>query len=270
MEVQFWGVRGTVGCPGPDYQEYGGNTSCVEVRCGDKRILLDAGTGIRNFGRTSCQTRPCDLAILLTHTHWDHISGFPFFAPAYAPGNRFRIMAGHLKEQTIAQVLSGQMVQPYFPVPMEVMQADLEFEDFNAGDTFILHDDIRVITAPLNHPGGATGYRIEHGGRAFCYVTDTEHVPGKIDETILGLIEGADLVLYDATYTEEEFKSKIGWGHSTWEEGVKLAKEAGVKQLGLFHHDPDHTDPAMRAIEKAAQERFSGAFACREGSTITL
>jgi len=147
------------------------------------------------------------INLLLTHTHWDHINGFPFFTPAYDPKRSMRIMAGHLKDNGggIHSVLSTQMNNPMFPVPLEAMQADMNFEDFVAGDSFPLYPDVHVRTAPLNHPNNATGYRIEYGGKSVCYITDTEHVPGEPDQNILGLIEGADAVIYDSTYTEEEF-----------------------------------------------------------------
>src|SRR5690606_37872833 len=134
------------------------------------------------------------------------------------------------------------------------MSGQLEFEDFTAGDDFWLGPDVRVKTAPLNHPSGATGYRIEHMGKALCYVTDTEHIPGQPDQSVLGLIEGADLVVYDSTYTDEEFTRRAGWGHSTWQEGIRLCSSANVKRLALFHHDPDHEDLQMEQIEQAAKQ----------------
>jgi phosphoribosyl 1,2-cyclic phosphodiesterase len=146
----------------------------------------------------------------------------------------------------------------------------VEFEDFAAGDRFKLYDDVTIRTAPLNHPNGATGYRIEHQGRSVCYVTDTEHDPAKPDENILGLIEGADLVIYDSTYTEDEFLDRHGWGHSTWNEGVKLCRLAGVRQLAIFHHEPDHEDPFMDALADEAKAVWEGAFVAREGCFVDL
>ena len=151
----------------------------------------------------------------------------------------------------IESVISGQMAQPTFPVPLAVMGAKMEFEDFRAGDTFKLGDDIVVKTAPLNHPDGATGYRFEHRGKAMCYVTDTEHIPGKPDENILALTEGADLVIYDSPYTDKEFVHHVGWGHSTWQECVRLCQAANVKTLAIFHHDPDHEDIFMELLALA-------------------
>lgn len=269
--VKFWGVRGSIACPSAQHVEYGGNTSCIEVRCDDYRIILDAGTGIRSLGQDFLKSGYKNSHLLLTHTHWDHINGFPFFAPAFIPGNSFHVMAGHLNEMGgIREVLANQMANPTFPVPLEIMQADLTFEDFYAGDTFAMGKGISVKTQPLNHPNGATGYRIEYQGKSICYVTDTEHVPGKPDQHVLKLIEGADLVIYDTTYDDEEFKNRVGWGHSTWEEGIRLCMAANVKQLALFHHDPDHTDDVMKIIEAKAIEMWSPVFAAKEGMLIEM
>jgi phosphoribosyl 1,2-cyclic phosphodiesterase len=153
---------------------------------------------------------------------------------------------------------------PLFPVPLEALQAKLRFVDFKAGETWDQGGGVKIITMPLNHPNGATGYRIEHDGQSICYVTDTEHVIGKPDQNVLKLIEGAGLVIYDCTYTDQEFPAKIGWGHSTWEEGVRLCKMAGVKQMAIFHHDPDHNDDFMHALERTARQAWAGAFVARE------
>lgn len=270
LSVKFWGVRGSIACPSPNHIKYGGNTSCIEVNANGHRLVLDAGTGIRGLGKTYLEDDISQVHILLTHTHWDHINGFPFFVPAYDPRRSIHIMAGHLRgADGIQNVLAAQMDNPMFPVPLSAMQAKMRFEDFEAGMAFNMHDDVHVRTAPLNHPNGATGYRIEHGGHSICYVTDTEHVPGKLDQNILGLIEGTDLVIYDSTYTEEEFPSKIGWGHSTWNEGVKLCRAAGAKALAIFHHDPEHEDAMMDKLGEEAKAEWDGAFVAREGMVLT-
>lgn len=271
FNVKFWGVRGTFPCPSPSHLAYGGNTSCVEVRVGGKVLVLDAGTGLRSLGKRFLKDGVRDATLLLTHAHWDHINGFPFFEPGYRPDFNLRIVARDLKGcDCIGQVLSTCMESPLFPVPLTTMRAEMSFENLHTGDQLDLAPGVTVKTASLNHPGGAVGYRIEHAGKAFCYVTDTEHIPGQPDENILALIEGADMVVYDATYTEEELATRRGWGHSTWNEGVKLAKAAGAKQLCLFHHDPDHDDAFMAALERDARREFGGAFAAREGTTLDL
>lgn len=271
VAVRFWGVRGSIACPTPQHMAYGGNTSCVEVLAGDRRVILDAGTGIRSLGRALDREGVHEADLLLTHTHWDHINGFPFFGPAFRTHHAFRIMAGHLSDHGgVRATLAGQMAQPMFPVPLEIMDADMAFEDFRAGDRFRLRGDVRVSTALLNHPNGATGYRLESGGRAVCYVTDTEHVPGKPDQNVLGLIQGADLVIYDCTYTDTEFPGKVGWGHSTWQEGIRLCQAAGAKALVIFHHDPDHEDDFMNRLADEARGVWDKATVAREGLTIDL
>jgi len=270
LRLCFWGVRGSIACPSPSHVRYGGNTSCLEITAGGHTIILDSGTGIRPLGVQMSEQGVRTATMLFTHTHWDHINGFPFFGPGFDPKAEFRIMGGHLKEGSIRDVLAGQMTQPTFPVPLEAMQSKMTFEDFEAGDTLSVHPGVTVRTAPLNHPNGATGYRIECGGRSICYVTDTEHIPGKPDRNVLGLIEGADLVVYDSTYTDAEFESKVGWGHSTWQEAVRLAKAARVKRLALFHHDPSHTDDRMDEIGAEAKAAFGEAVVAAEGMVLVV
>jgi phosphoribosyl 1,2-cyclic phosphodiesterase len=225
---------------------------------------------MRELGKSFIHEDVVRADILLTHTHWDHINGFPFFAPAYRPDRTFRVMAGHLeKVGGVRAVLDGQMAKPMFPVPLGELHANLAFEDFRAGDQLTL-GKVRVRTTTLNHPDGATGYRLEYGGKALCYVTDTEHIPGKPDQNILGLIEGADVVIYDSTYTDDEFPSHVGWGHSTWQEGVRLCREAEAKQLVIFHHDPDHDDEFMEKVEDDARKLWKGSTVAREHMRIDL
>jgi phosphoribosyl 1,2-cyclic phosphodiesterase len=250
---------------------FGGNTSCLEVEAAGHRVILDSGTGIRELGLALEGDGAREFFLLLTHTHWDHINGFPFFAPASREGNTVHVRAGHLADAGgVRTVFEGQMTQPMFPVPLDSMEARLSFEDFRAGDAFALQPGVKVKTAPLRHPNGATGYRIESGGSSLCYVTDTEHVPGAPDENVLGLIEGADLVVYDSTYTDEEFPAKVGWGHSTWQEGLRLCRAAGARRLAIFHHDPAHDDAFMARVERAAAGEWDGALVAREGLTLTL
>lgn len=272
FKVKFWGVRGSIATPGPRYVAFGGNTSCVEVACGGRRLIFDAGTGIRNLGHWLIKKNVQHAHLLLSHTHWDHINGFPFFSPAFKPAHHFTIMAGHLHNVGlgIKDVLASQMHQPTFPVPIDIMQARLDFEDFRAGDSFNLDPEIRISTTPLNHPDGATGYRVDYKGHSLCYVTDTEHVPRKPDQNILGLIEGADIVIYDCTYSDREFSSKLGWGHSTWEEGMRLCQMANVRQHVIFHHDPDHEDMYMERLEEEARYQWIGNTVARENMRLRV
>jgi phosphoribosyl 1,2-cyclic phosphodiesterase len=271
--VRFWGVRGSIAAPGPATARYGGNTSSIEVRCGDRLLLLDGGTGLRYLGAKLLAEAPVDADLFLTHTHFDHVCGLPFFKPFFQPENSFRLWAGHLGAGlTLHRVLREFMMAPLFPVPPDVFKAKIEYRDFKAGETLPLDrsPEVTVRSAPLNHPDGATGYRIEYAGKSVCYVTDTEHAPGKPDRKVLGLIDGADIVIYDCMYTDEEYaKSYVGWGHSTWQEAVRLCKSARVKKLVVFHHDPDHDDDRMDAIGREVVAAMPGAVVAREGMVIT-
>lgn len=269
LSVHFWGVRGSIACSGPRTARYGGNTSSLEVRCGGRRLLFDAGTGIRYLGKT-LEGKALDADLFFTHTHFDHVCGLPFFRPFFESGNRFRLWAGHLgaKGLTLKRVLSEFMMSPLFPVPPEIFHAQMEYRDFRAGDTLRPGEGIAVRTAPLNHPDGATGYRVDYAGRSLCYVTDTEHVPGTPDRNILGLIEGADLVVYDCMYTDEEYPRFATWGHSTWQEGVRLCRQAGAKRLVVFHHDPDHDDDMLDGIGREVEKALPGSVVAREGLVL--
>lgn len=271
VSVSFWGVRGSIACPGPDTKEFGGNTSCVEVTCGDNRIILDAGTGIRALGASFESSTPVDVDILLSHTHLDHIIGLPFFEPAYDEGCLLRFWAGnHLEEHNVEAVLGLMLQTPLFPIQLGSMAAEKDFNDFRPGDSFELPCGAQVRTCMLNHHDGATGYRIEYGGRTICYVTDTEHVEGTHDENILSLIDGADVFIYDTTYTDEEYQSHQGRGHSTWQEGAALAERAGVVTYVPFHHGPTHGDEFMTKIERHAKDRLENTVVAREGLTLTV
>jgi phosphoribosyl 1,2-cyclic phosphodiesterase len=266
--IRFWGVRGSIPCPGPETIRYGGNTPCVEMRCGRHLLVFDGGSGLRPLGKTLVASgRPVDLDLFYSHTHFDHIVGLPFFAPAYSAGTRIRVWAGHLKSvgSDIKTVLGQMMTPPLFPIPLDIFAARLDFRDFSAGDTLAPHAGIKLVTAPLNHPDGACGYRVEFGGKVVAYITDTEHRAGSSDPNVLKLMHRADVVIYDSTYTDEEYPRHRGWGHSTWEEGVRLAKEARCKQLVLFHHDPSHTDAMMDQIAADATRAKPGTIVAHEG-----
>jgi phosphoribosyl 1,2-cyclic phosphodiesterase len=267
MHITFWGVRGSCAAAGPETAEVGGNTSCVEVRAGATRVILDAGTGLRALGATL--TSPVDVSILFSHFHWDHIQGFPFFAPAYRPGNRVDLYGPErVTGRDVRAALEAQMRPPHFPIGLDAMHAELGFFPLPAGARFQL-GAFTVETAAANHPGGCLAYRLSSGGRSVVYATDTEHAV-EPDRHLVGLARGCDLLIYDAQYTRAEYPTKRGWGHSTPEEAVRLAEAAGAEQLVLFHHDPAHDDDAIRRMEADARALFPLTTAAREGLTILL
>jgi phosphoribosyl 1,2-cyclic phosphodiesterase len=273
--VRFWGVRGSIACSGPRTLRYGGNTSSLEVRCDDRLLMFDAGTGLRYLGNTLASngpaSSPIDADLFLTHTHFDHVCGLPFFRPFFQPNNRFRLWAGHLAEgMTLRRVLGEFMMAPLFPVPPQVFRARMEYREFKPGETLAPGPGIQLRTATLNHPDGATGYRIDFGGRSLCYLTDTEHVPGAPDRNILALIDGADLVIYDSMYTDSEYGTYVGWGHSTWQEGVRLCRAAGAKRLAVFHHDPEHDDDMLDGVARELQKEMPGSFVAKDGLVVEL
>jgi len=259
LKVRFWGVRGSISCPGAEYARYGGNTSCLEVIAGDRRILFDAGTGIRQLGQELARRAPLDINIYFTHTHLDHLSGLSFFAPLFDKRNSVRLWAGHLeKPHRLKQVVSSLMQAPIYPVTLDIFQAKVGFEEFKAGEDLSC-GSVAMRTAPLNHPNGATGYRVEYGGKSICYITDTEHREGERDKTIVELCRGADVMIYDSSYTDEEYPRYKGWGHSTWQEGVRVADAAGVGTLAIFHHDPSHSDAFMDGVAREAAAMRPGS-----------
>lgn len=270
FSVKFWGVRGSIACSGPSTIRYGGNTTCLEIRCGDYRLILDGGTGIRYLGGQLVKGGPVDTDLFLTHTHFDHVCGLPFFVPLFLKSTDIRIWAGHLKPRdlTVRHVLTELMYSPLFPVAPEVFAAKVSYQDFTAGETLRPRPGVTVRTCMLNHPDNATGYRIEFGGKSICFLTDTQHAPGTPDQNILELIAGADLVIYDAMYTEQEFKQRSTWGHSTWQEGVKLCEMAGAKTFVAFHHDPDHDDDFMDRVAEELAAARPGSLVAQEGMVL--
>jgi phosphoribosyl 1,2-cyclic phosphodiesterase len=270
LTVRLWGARGGIACPGPQTAKYGGNTACVEVRFGDHLLIFDAGTGLRRLGDALlAKGGPIKADIFFSHFHMDHVCGLPFFVPCYIPTNQLRIWgASPPHGRTTKEALSVMMADPLFPVGLDEFKAKIEYRDFRAGETLKPHSNATLRTMPLNHPGGCTGYRLDFGNKSIAYVTDTEHKPGTLDRNVLDLAGGADLLIYDANYTDEEFPKYVGWGHSTWQEGVRLADAADVDTLVLFHHDPKHNDELLDCINTEAERMRPGTIVGREDLEI--
>lgn len=255
--VKFWGTRGSIPTPGLATTRYGGNTACVEVRSGADLLMLDCGTGAREMGLALSREfkgRDLDLHIFISHTHWDHIQGFPFFAPAYTPGTRLTLYSSRGADKSLEKVFTGQMDSSYFPVALSDMMARLHFVELD-GPAKI--GAMKITHCYLNHPGLAIGLRIEIGNKSIVYLTDHEcytRLAGdnehnrKLDREVTEFAAGADLYIREAQYTDEEYLTKRGWGHSTFTDALESAHEAGVKQLALFHHEPMHDDDAMDRI----------------------
>lgn len=273
LRVRFWGTRGSLAKPGPHTLRHGGNTSCVEVHAeGGEALVLDSGTGIHDLGQTlvAAGRRPVNGHLLITHTHWDHIQGFPFFTPLYAPGNTWDVYAPRVPGQSIEDVLAGQMAYTYFPITLEQLGATIRYhniveESFDVGP-------VRVSAQYVNHPAVTVGFRLEAGGATVVYATDHEpHAPHLVgaappaapahreDGRHLEFLAGADLLIHDAQFTLAEYPARVGWGHTPAEVAVDYALAAGARQLALFHHDPLRHDDALDALVALCQRRAAAA-----------
>jgi phosphoribosyl 1,2-cyclic phosphodiesterase len=271
--AKFWGVRGSIPSPSPDTVHFGGNTACVEIRCGDELIVLDMGTGLRALG-DALGARTVQGSFLLSHYHWDHIQGLPFFGPAYNPGCTFDVYGATRLGRTVRDWLSGQMVAPYFPVPLEVLRARLRWHEVKHGDERAI-GPVRVKVRELHHPNGVMAYRLEHEGRSLVYATDHEQGSPASDRAVRELAAGAHVLVYDAMYSEDEYRGvgappKIGWGHSTWQTAVAVARAGKVKTLLLFHHEPNRSDASLRQILAQARAQHPDTVAAREGDELEI
>lgn len=273
MRVRFWGVRGTIPTPGPSTVRYGGNTACIDLLTGDQQvIIIDAGTGIRQLGRQLAQEHPDRIlgTLLFSHTHWDHIQGFPFFFPAFTRQNRFVIIGQKQIDRKLANVLAGQVVQPYLPFGYRDLEADLIVKEILDGEQLVIGDDSVVQARALDHPGGCLGFRIRNRNTVFAYCSDTTHREGALNENVLQLAAGADLLVHDAHYTPEKKALFPDYGHSSWLDAAQTAVEARVGALALFHHDPDADDDALEAALAQARQIFPRTFLAREGLAVQL
>ena len=306
IKVKFWGVRGSIPCPGPKTMKYGGNTACIELRFPEvnRHIIIDAGSGIRDLANSMLANDlpkgPIATEIYLSHTHWDHIMGFPFFVPVYIPGTRIKVFGPvTYEDEPLEAVVGGQMKYRYFPVNMGELASTIEYRRLKEEPLIDLGDGITLSTTIINHPITALGYRFSFRGAVFCtaydtepfrnlFVTDPDHpaydelmalegeeAAREQNLVLENFFTGADLLVHDAQYTRQEYeKGKIGWGHSPIEDAIAAAKRAGVKQLALFHHDPERSDDQLDAMAHtycaAEQTRPMQVFFAREGQEIVL
>ncbi len=273
MQVKFWGVRGSTPTPQAENLRYGGNTSCVEVRVGEQIYIFDCGTGFRVLGQELQREfgdRPFSAHVFVSHFHWDHIQGMPFFRPLYeSPKSRFMFHSSS-RTRSLEQVLTDQMSSPYFPVDLDQMRARRDFYEIQNG-CLDMEDGIRIKTQWLNHPQGCLGFRIESKDGVLVYATDNEPGDAEFDKGVRKLAEGADLLIYDAQYLPEDYAARRrGWGHSHWREAVNVAMESGTKELILYHHDPEHTDTIVDKVVTDARNYYPNVRAAAEGMVIKL
>ena len=270
----FYGVRGSLPVPEKQTIKYGGNTTCIVLECGDEIIILDAGSGLRNFSSDFLTIGKTSATFLFSHFHWDHIQGFPFFSPLHMPNYHFTLYGEGKLNQSFADLLKGQVMHPFFPVSLDEFQAKLTINQIKAGKKITLNNNILINTAPMNHPDKCIGYRIEYDQKKFVFCTDTEHY-SCFDHNVIKLANDADALIYDSTYTEDEYAGKnglphTGWGHSTNIQAALIAKEAGVKHLFLTHHDTSHDDNFLEEMLAESRTIFPNTFLAHEGMELFL
>jgi phosphoribosyl 1,2-cyclic phosphodiesterase len=278
LSIKFYGVRGSISVSGDEYREFGGNTTCIQIMATDtQRIgILDAGTGIRQLGKDilAMGHEQMDIFIAFSHFHWDHIQGLPFFAPAYVKEKQINILAlgQDRKIENLEDIFNMQMQERFFPLTMSDMGATINFMSIDENFKEFMPPDgipVKVSATRHNHPGGAYSYRYERLGHSVVISTDIEH-GDTIDENIVNFARGVDLLVHDAQYSSEELANKKGWGHSSYDQAIEVAKRAGVKKLIITHHDPEHTDDYLLEKEKWCQKRFENCQFAREGMQVNV
>jgi phosphoribosyl 1,2-cyclic phosphodiesterase len=272
MALTVWGARGMAPCPEPALAGYGGHTACIELRIGENLLILDAGSGLRPLGAALlAQGGVVNADIFCSHPHLDHVCGLPWFGPLLQPGNHIRFWSGPVAlPDTLESVLAAGMGPPLMEDARQNFASSLLVQELPAATRFHPCPGVAVSTAPLTHPGGVTGFRIEVGGRVLAYLTDTEAPSGTLDENVLRLADGADLMIHDATWNDAEHRVRLGQGHSSWRQAVAHAEAAGATTLLLFHHAPLHDDAAMDAIAAEAEAARPGTLVAREGMRLTV
>ncbi|MTH98970.1 MBL fold metallo-hydrolase [Roseibium sp. RKSG952] len=267
--MRVWGARGSTPTPGASTLRYGGETTCFELRAGDALVMIDCGSGARNFGMEICKFKPIKFDLLFTHTHLDHICGLPFFKPVFYPDFEVTAWAGHFQDDStnLDDIVSRIMSPPIFPLAAKSLKS-LSYKTFQTGDVIPRDDGLVIRTMRLNHPGGACGYRFEFDGKVICIITDHEHGDPETDAALPDFVRNADIMIYDAMFTDEEYANYRGWGHSTWQKGVELAVAGGVKVPVLFHHDPRRSDDELDEIGMAAASLHPGTLVASEGMIL--
>lgn len=275
--VKFWGVRGSRPSANKKTKIYGGNTACIQLIINNRQIILDGGTGISELGDELINKGDnLILDVFFSHFHWDHIQGLPFFKPLFSENNLIRFYGESKNNLTLPQILEEQMRAPFFPVTMEIMSAKKEFITITPFSKLNLGDGIVVSTFPLEHPNGCLAFKFTKDNYSIVYSTDTETMSGVKRQQYLQFINEVDLLIYDAHYSDSEYYgnddkvSKVGWGHSTWEEGIRLSREAKVGQLVLFHHREDRSDHELSMIDSTAKLQYFNSSVAREGMLIEL
>lgn len=275
MDIRFWGVRGSVAASGSSVARIGGNTSCLEITRQGHRLILDAGTGLRGVGDRMMKEQSLAATMLWSHLHWDHVQGFPFFAPAYVPHAALRLFGPFADgDKALREVLDKQMQPPSFPVPLSAMKAKMTFACALPGRSFE-EGPFRITPVELPHPQGCLGYRIEADGRSFFYATDVELSLATLPSTVAEAMADVDALCLDAQYTPDEYEGRVGpprrgWGHSTMIEAARVATAVGARRLFLFHHDPGHNDDQIEAMAEEARLHCESAEPAREGKHIVL
>lgn len=284
MKIRIWGCRGSIPTPGPTTLRYGGNSTCLEIRpANGQTIIVDAGSGLRNLGAALLREKePAPIRFFFTHSHWDHLLGFPFFRPAYSERFSIGLCSGPHAEDTILKFINHQMKPPFFPVDFSYLKAKFEFHCYRPHGEYghCPCHGMEISQVPLNHPDGGYGYKFTEKGKTFVFLPDNElgfrHEGGLTREKYVEFCRGADLLFHDAQYTDQEYTRARSWGHSTFSEAVDLAVDAGVKCLGLFHHDPERTDQDLDSQVQLCRERIRMAggavqcYAAEEGMAIEL
>lgn len=270
MNIHFWGTRGSLPVNSPNHREFGGNTSCVEVSGPEGAVIFDAGSGLAHLGFSDPDlTKGTVFDIFFSHFHADHICGLPFFRPIFNPHCVVRLHSFGVTDSTLEDAVHGYLQRPQFPIGPDTFAAEVSYLHHDA-DAVIDVNGLQISAHEIPHPGGAHALKAHHGDKFFVYATDTEHTPGTPNQGLIEFMRDADFAIYDCTYDDSEFEAHLGWGHSTWQEGIRLAQAAAVKQFGIFHHDPDRTDAQLHEIEAKAQELYAPARVMRDFDEIDL